>query len=183
MPGSGPRASRLDRTCQGSGPPRVESPAGPAPDFRRQHPRKGAAQGSGRSEVAGDASHQAVAGEARRAGAPCDIPRPPGAWHCASSSSSGRTPATRRRGSWRRTCAAGSERETPTAKKEAVAELREMAKRAREVMVELGMRRPRGLQASQDEFSTNQPHAAHRGRLLCRSTRSLPNTVVTGFNQ
>ncbi|WP_163785984.1 serine/threonine protein kinase [Myxococcus vastator] len=40
-------------------------------------------------------------------------------------------------------------------RKEAVVELHEMAKRARDVMVELGMRRPRGLQASQDELSTN----------------------------
>ncbi|RKG63283.1 protein kinase [Corallococcus sp. CA054B] len=38
---------------------------------------------------------------------------------------------------------------------EVAAELHEMAKRSREVMVELGMRRPRGFQASQDELSTN----------------------------
>ncbi|WP_233587802.1 hypothetical protein [Corallococcus sp. CA049B] len=43
-------------------------------------------------------------------------------------------------------------------RKEAVSELHEMAKRSREVMmVELGMRRPRGLQVSQHEISTNQP--------------------------
>ncbi|NNC19859.1 protein kinase [Corallococcus exiguus] len=40
-------------------------------------------------------------------------------------------------------------------RKEAVAELHEMVKRSHEAMVELGMRRPRGLQASQDEVSTN----------------------------
>ncbi|RKG93496.1 serine/threonine protein kinase [Corallococcus carmarthensis] len=40
-------------------------------------------------------------------------------------------------------------------RKEVVAELHEMAKRSREVMVEMGMRRPRGLQASQDKISTN----------------------------
>ncbi|WP_404373564.1 serine/threonine protein kinase [Corallococcus coralloides] len=40
-------------------------------------------------------------------------------------------------------------------RKEAVAELHEMAKRSREVMIELGMRRPRGPQVSQDEISTN----------------------------
>ncbi|RKH46024.1 protein kinase [Corallococcus sp. AB050B] len=40
-------------------------------------------------------------------------------------------------------------------RKEAVAELHEMARRSRELMVELGMRRPRGLQVSQDELSTN----------------------------
>ncbi|AFE09338.1 serine/threonine protein kinase [Corallococcus coralloides DSM 2259] len=41
-------------------------------------------------------------------------------------------------------------------KKEAVAELYEMAKRAHEeLMVELGMRRPRGPQVPQDEFSTS----------------------------
>lgn len=40
-------------------------------------------------------------------------------------------------------------------REEASAELHEMARRAHEVMVELGMRRPRGPQASQDELSTN----------------------------
>ncbi|MFP2961530.1 serine/threonine protein kinase [Myxococcus sp. 1LA] len=38
---------------------------------------------------------------------------------------------------------------------EAAAELHEMAKRAHEVMVELGMRSPRGLQAAQDAISTS----------------------------
>ena len=40
-------------------------------------------------------------------------------------------------------------------RKEAVAELHEMARQSHEAMVELGMRRPRGPQASQNEISTN----------------------------
>jgi eukaryotic-like serine/threonine-protein kinase len=43
------------------------------------------------------------------------------------------------------------------ARNEAAAELHEMAKRSREVLVELGMRRPRGGPSSQDEISTSQP--------------------------
>ncbi|CAM4533041.1 hypothetical protein MYXA107069_31530 [Myxococcus xanthus] len=40
---------------------------------------------------------------------------------------------------------------------EAAAELHDMAKRAHEVMLELCMRRPRGLQASEEAVSTNEP--------------------------
>lgn len=40
-------------------------------------------------------------------------------------------------------------------REDASAELHEMARRAREVMVELGIRRPRGLHSSQDRISTN----------------------------
>ncbi len=40
-------------------------------------------------------------------------------------------------------------------RKDAVAELHEMAKRSREVIISMGMRRPRGLPSSQDELSTN----------------------------
>ncbi|WP_237081278.1 hypothetical protein [Myxococcus xanthus] len=40
---------------------------------------------------------------------------------------------------------------------EEAAELHDMAKRAHEVMLELCMRRPRGLQASQEAVSTNEP--------------------------
>ncbi|WNZ63124.1 hypothetical protein QEG98_04880 [Myxococcus sp. MxC21-1] len=40
---------------------------------------------------------------------------------------------------------------------EAAAELHDMAKRAHEVMLELCMRRPRGLQASGEAVSTNEP--------------------------